>query len=52
MEVVKIYRGLRPWKLAACPGSFVTVELSLGKALHVPVQIGDTLEFGSIGGHA
>jgi uncharacterized membrane protein (UPF0127 family) len=52
MKVVKIYRGLKPWRFAVCSGAFVVVELPSGKAIRVPVGMGDVLEFGSIGGHA
>jgi uncharacterized membrane protein (UPF0127 family) len=51
MKVVKICHTLRPWRFATCPGAFAVVELSPDKALHVPVQIGDTLKFGSARGH-
>jgi uncharacterized membrane protein (UPF0127 family) len=45
MAIIKICRALKPWKLANCFGSSVTIEIPAGKTSQIPTKEGDILEF-------
>jgi uncharacterized membrane protein (UPF0127 family) len=52
LKVLKICHTLRPWRFAVCCGASVVMELPSGKAIRVPVEIGDVLEPVSASDHA
>jgi uncharacterized membrane protein (UPF0127 family) len=43
MKVIKVYSALRPWRLASCPGSELTLELEAGRCT-ARLKPGDILE--------
>jgi uncharacterized membrane protein (UPF0127 family) len=44
MRVMKIFAALRPWQIASCFKSAVTLELPVHTANNTGLAIGDTLE--------
>ncbi|MDD5195814.1 MAG: DUF192 domain-containing protein [Candidatus Omnitrophica bacterium] len=44
MKVVRVVKGLSPWKMAYCFGAFATIELHANQTSDVPTHNGDTLE--------
>jgi len=43
-RVLKIYKALKPWRLAFCPKAFMVIELPANKSLEKHLKVGDTLE--------
>jgi uncharacterized membrane protein (UPF0127 family) len=46
-RVLKVYEGLKPWRIASCMRSCLTLELAPGTASKASIQVGDILEFTS-----
>ncbi|UCG35546.1 MAG: DUF192 domain-containing protein [Candidatus Omnitrophota bacterium] len=44
-RILKVYEGLKPWRVAACIRSCLTLELAPGTVSRASIQVGDTLEF-------
>ncbi|MCM8786526.1 MAG: DUF192 domain-containing protein [Candidatus Omnitrophica bacterium] len=44
-KVIKIYTNLKPWRLANCFGSKITIELPAGKTIKIPIEEYDILNF-------
>jgi uncharacterized membrane protein (UPF0127 family) len=45
MRVIKIRSQLKPWRMASCFSSSVTIELPANKAKDTHTEVGDILEF-------
>ena len=44
-KVLKVYEGLKPWRIAGCMRACLTLELALGTIKRASIQAKDTLEF-------
>ena len=44
-QVLKVYEGLKPWRIAGCIRSCLTLEIAPGIVLRAEIKPGDTLEF-------
>jgi len=43
-RILKIYKALKPWRLAFCPKAFIVIELPADKSLEKKLKTGDILE--------
>jgi uncharacterized membrane protein (UPF0127 family) len=47
-NVKQVVHGLAPWRIAACPWAYATIELAAGTLAHHDVKVGDRLCLGAI----
>jgi uncharacterized membrane protein (UPF0127 family) len=45
MRIIKICAALKPWRMAACLSSRITIELAADKARETNTDVGDVIEF-------